>query len=262
MTADREDWSPYDSRVEFETADFLFRRNQMPQAQIDTLFDIWAASTGALGGDPPFANHGDLYNTIDATKLGDAPWQSFSAGYTGELPPGDTPPWMLAKYETWFRDPRAVARIQLANPDFAMEFDSAPLQVFGDHGKRRWQNLMSGNWAWEQAVRSSYCFIQPRSSVLISLKDIISADPETHGAMFVPIVLGSDKTTVSVATGQNEYYPLYASIGNVHNNVRRAHRDALSVIGFLAIPKSESFHPSVNPVKIDYLKYSRQKISR
>ena len=57
--------------------------------------------------------------------------------------------------------------------------------------------------------------------------------------MFVPIVLGSDKTTVSVATGQNEYYPLYASIGNVQNHLRRAHRNAVSVVGFLAIPMSE-----------------------
>jgi hypothetical protein len=57
--------------------------------------------------------------------------------------------------------------------------------------------------------------------------------------MFVPLILGSDKTTVSVATGHNEYYPLYASIGNVQNHVRRAHRNAVSVVAFLAIPKSE-----------------------
>jgi hypothetical protein len=56
--------------------------------------------------------------------------------------------------------------------------------------------------------------------------------------MFAPVVLGSDKTTVSVATGQNEYYPLYASLGNVQNHLRRAHKGALTVIGFLAIPKS------------------------
>lgn len=59
--------------------------------------------------------------------------------------------------------------------------------------------------------------------------------------MFAPIVLGSDKTTVSVATGQNEYYPLYASLGPVHNNVRRAHRNAVTLVGFLAIAKSEFF---------------------
>jgi hypothetical protein len=60
------------------------------------------------------------------------------------------------------------------------------------------------------------------------------------GATFVPVILGSDKTTVSVGTGNNEYYPLYLSIGNVRNNVCRAHRDAIAVIGFLAMPKSKA----------------------
>lgn len=72
-----------------------------------------------------------------------------------------------------------------------------------------------------------------------SPQDEIAKDSNTLGSTFVPVILGSDKTTVSVATGNNEYYPLYASIGNVHNTVRRAHRDAVAVIGFLAMPKSE-----------------------
>lgn len=57
--------------------------------------------------------------------------------------------------------------------------------------------------------------------------------------MFVPTVVGSNGTVVSVATGQNEYHPVYLSIGNVHNQVRRARRGALVLLGFLAIPKSE-----------------------
>jgi len=57
--------------------------------------------------------------------------------------------------------------------------------------------------------------------------------------MLVPIILGSDKTTVSVATGHNEYYPLYGSIGSIHNNVRRAQRGGVALIAFLAIPKSK-----------------------
>lgn len=55
--------------------------------------------------------------------------------------------------------------------------------------------------------------------------------------MFVPIILGSDKTTVSVATGNNKYYPVYVSIGNIHNNVHRAHHNDVVLLGFLAIPK-------------------------
>jgi Plavaka transposase len=70
-------------------------------------------------------------------------------------------------------------------------------------------------------------------------QDIISKDPETHGSLFVPVILGSDKTTVSVATGHSEYWPLYASIGNIHNNVRRAHGSGLVLVAFLAIPKSK-----------------------
>ena len=45
--------------------------------------------------------------------------------------------------------------------------------------------------------------------------------------------------TVSVGTGDNEYYPLYMSIGNIHNNVRCAHHNGVILVGFLAIPKSQ-----------------------
>lgn len=55
--------------------------------------------------------------------------------------------------------------------------------------------------------------------------------------MLVPIILGADKTTVSVATGNQEFHPVYTSPGNVHNDLRRAHRDALIPIAFLATPK-------------------------
>ena len=64
-------------------------------------------------------------------------------------------------------------------------------------------------------------------------------DEATLGSTFIPIILGSDKTTVSIATGNNEFYPLYISIGNIRNNVRHAHRHALVLLGFLAIPKSK-----------------------
>jgi hypothetical protein len=71
-------------------------------------------------------------------------------------------------------------------------------------------------------------------------QDKIAEDPENHGAMFVPVVLGSDKTTVSVATGSNEYYPLYLSVGNVQHHVRCGHRNAVTPIAFLAIPHGKS----------------------
>jgi hypothetical protein len=58
--------------------------------------------------------------------------------------------------------------------------------------------------------------------------------------MQVGIGYGSDKTTVTIATGQNEYYPLYETLTNFTNADRRAHGGAVVLIGFLAIPKGSS----------------------
>jgi len=68
----------------------------------------------------------------------------------------------------------------------------------------------------------------------------IAKDIRTRGAVLIPIILGADKTTVSVGTGSSEFHPLYMSIGNVHNDMRRAHRDAVMPIAFLSIPKCMS----------------------
>ena len=235
---------PYSSRPEFELADLLFRRVQMAGSYVSDLMDIWAAYQQIYDIDPtygpPFSNSRELYNTIDSTEIGGVPWQAFTVQFDGEIPNGDEiPPWKTKSYEVWFRDPLKIAEAQIANKDYAREMDYAPKRVFSRAQKRQYSDFMSGNWAWEQAARN--LFDLPASLWLILIQDVIAEDPETHGSMFVPVILGSDKTTVSVATGHNEYYPLYASIGNVQNHVRRAHRDAVSLVGFLAIPKSGYF---------------------
>jgi len=68
--------------------------------------------------------------------------------------------------------------------------------------------------------------------------------------MFVPVILGSNKTTVSVMTGHTEYWPLYALIGNIHNSSRQAHGSGLVLVAFLAIPKSMLLLLFFNPLSI------------
>ena len=70
-------------------------------------------------------------------------------------------------------------------------------------------------------------------------QDVIAKDPKTHSSMLIPIILGSDRTTVSVTTGQNEYWPIYLSIGNIYNNVHQAHHNSIVLLGFLHIPKGK-----------------------
>ncbi|KAJ7113623.1 hypothetical protein C8R44DRAFT_741205 [Mycena epipterygia] len=96
--------------------------------------------------------------------------------------------------------------------------DWAPKRVFKD-GKCQFHDLFSGNWV-----------------------------------LFVPGVFGSDKTTVSVGTGNTEFYPFYGGIGNIHNSTRRVHREGLSVMAFLSIPKTTRRYAASN----EFRKFRRQ----
>ncbi|KZP02250.1 hypothetical protein FIBSPDRAFT_703416, partial [Athelia psychrophila] len=217
------DWGSFESQAHFELAEFLYKEAQMPAPKIDKLFRLWGdhATSSGTGGKAPFANHQDLYSAIDSTPVGDVPWQSFNLSYSGVFPEsGEIPGWMEDTHEVWFRDPRELIKNLLSNSDFDGEFDYTPYQEYDGDENHRYQHFFSGNWAWRQA-------------------DLISEDEGTHGAMFVPIILGSDKTTVSVGTGHNEYWPVYMSIGNIQNNVRRAHRDGMVLLGFLPIAKTD-----------------------
>ncbi|OBZ69584.1 hypothetical protein A0H81_10301 [Grifola frondosa] len=150
------DFTPYTNRAQFELADFFFRKDQMAGTKIDELMQLWAAWAAMLppnsGQKPPFADHTDLYGSIDSIELGEIAWQTFSVTYKGPRPDGEAPPWMDTEYDIWYRCPRQVLRNQLANPDFAGEMDFSAKRVFSNENKREYQDFMSGNWAWDQSV--------------------------------------------------------------------------------------------------------------
>ena len=153
------DWTPYKDRIAFEAAEFLFKRRKMSAADIDFLCQLWAASLAPHHDSPPFSNHQELHKTIDATSVGGAPWQSVSFSYDtdgSESQPENPPAWMENEYTVWFRDPLLLFKNMLENPSFANFFDYAPHQWFVN-GIRHYENFMSGDWAWKQAVR--HCLI-------------------------------------------------------------------------------------------------------
>ncbi|KAF8804851.1 hypothetical protein BYT27DRAFT_7225140 [Phlegmacium glaucopus] len=192
----------------------------MSQGNINHLLELWGLSLVQHGSSGPFESYKHIYDTIDAIEEGDALWQCFKSLF--DQVDEDAPNWRQQEYEIWYRDPEVVARNMLANPDFNNEFDLAPYVEIDKDGQWRWADFMSANYAWR------HCDM------------IYEEDPTINdGAMCVPIILGSDKTTVSVGTGDIEYHPLYFSIGTVHNSVRRAHWNAVVPIGFLAIPKED-----------------------
>lgn len=92
---DPNDWSPYEDVLQFQCADFLYRKVEMSGPDIDFLMDLWAFSKAQEDDLGPFELYDHMYATIDATKHGDAPWKYFVGSYDGETGP-DSPSWQTA----------------------------------------------------------------------------------------------------------------------------------------------------------------------
>ena len=257
-------WNPFSSQAQFELADLVYHHDEMPAGRIDSLMDILAAFDAS--GTPPFSNHKDLYGCIDAISP-ERTWQCISITHAdaNTFVDGDpsVPAWKKATYDMWIRDPKSLIQKQLSNPEIKDFIDYAPCQGFGNNHQQVWSDFMTGNWAWEQCVSfiCYHCDIRLSWNVF-DFQNKLSEDEENHGAMFVPIILGSDKTTVSVATGNNEYWSIYISTGNVHNCACHGHGQAVSLLGFLPIPKSKLIllPCKLSNVKSDGIIYSRLRI--
>jgi len=160
------DWFPFDSCISFELADFVFTEAELPRKKIDHLLELWAATLVPHGVPPPIADHKDLLQQIDSIPLGNVPWECFSLSYNEPLPETTRrPEWMTTEYEVWFRDPREVIRGILTNPEFDGHIDYSAYREFNDL-KRRYSNMMSGDWTWQQSVRYITCQCTPPLLIL------------------------------------------------------------------------------------------------
>lgn len=228
-------WHPFNSRLAFDWAHFNFVEVQTSEQQVNRGLDLWLAATIAAGGNAgvPWTSAAELYQTIDAIQEGDAPWKTIKIKYDGPKPP--TPPkWMEETYELCVRNVLVLTEQQLGSSAFAGKFHPAPYCQFNHKRDRVWSDLSSGDWMWDQAVGSR---IDLYVISLMILQDLIAEDPAMRGAFYVPMVNGSDKTTVSVGTGHQEYHPEYTSPGPLTNIAHRGHGNAVLPTAFLPIPK-------------------------
>ena len=131
----------------------------MPAGQIDKLMELWMASALLHSSEAPFESAKDLYKTIDASTVGGVKWESFKLKYEGLKPAEKVPSWMDEEYEVWYRNPCDVARNILANSSFEGDIDPTPYQAYDECGERRYDNFMSGNWAWSQSVSKPRCLV-------------------------------------------------------------------------------------------------------
>lgn len=128
----------------------------MSAGNINILLRLWNASLTTHHDQAPFRNHKTLYNLIDAIPYGDVPWRSLTIKHPLNEEEGPRPPWMEEQQVVWYRDPLQVLREIISNPDFMDEFDYVPYHKYSADGIHQFRNVMSGDWAWRQAVSTNH----------------------------------------------------------------------------------------------------------
>ena len=151
---DAVDFSPFADRPSFEFAELVFETMQVSKGNLDTLLRIIAAKNVADGHpeQPPiFDNAQEVHETIDDLPYGDATWRAYKVRYTGPIDP-NSPSWMRHTYVVYMRDTLVVAKQLVGSDDFAGKYDARPFAEYLLDGTRTYCNLMSGQWAYKEAV--------------------------------------------------------------------------------------------------------------
>ena len=150
-------WAPFNDRLEFDWAYYHYVCLQSSALDILEGLDLWRATIVKHSSEHPAAddilwhNADKLYKTIDSIQTGDALWKSHKLLYSG-LKPQTPPRWMEETYELNMQDVLVVIEQQLDTPDFESQMQYIPYQEFNNKGHRVYSNLMSGDWASNQAV--------------------------------------------------------------------------------------------------------------
>ena len=146
-------WHPFEDRLAFDWAYYHFTELQSSKREINKGLDLWLAAKLKAGDNTPlpWSSPEEMCQTINSIQEGDAPFKTIHFKYSGPIPP-NPPNWMTEMYELCTRDSEILLHHQLATTDFANTFTPRPYHQFDHRGDRVFSNLMSGDWAWKEAV--------------------------------------------------------------------------------------------------------------
>ncbi|KAG1785770.1 uncharacterized protein HD556DRAFT_1434999 [Suillus plorans] len=229
-------WAPFADEEEWGLVKWLIAR--VGQMAIDEFFKL------------PIQQLRDTYKDMEQTGHMNT---SFTSKYTlmkavDQLPRGTE--WMLKKItvkgnivsnsgqreseelELWLRDPVDCIRELMGNSEFKNMVSYTPERVFADEeGKTcMFDEMWTGEWWWEMQVMKKNAlktFLQGRLP---------------PGAVVAPVILASDKTSLSQFRGDQEVWPMYLTLGNISKEICcQPSKRAAILIAYLPISKLECF---------------------
>ncbi|KAH9846641.1 hypothetical protein C2E23DRAFT_743604, partial [Lenzites betulinus] len=175
-------WAPFKDEHEWQLAQWLVTSG-LAQADIDKFLKLKITRERTK---PSFESNYMFYKKIDALPTGEASWKVELLEAVGDVV-GEDGSLKKETVEVWSRNPVDCVRELMGNPAFRDSIRYAPERQYTDaEGKNRiYGNMGTANWWWD---------IQARMP---------------SGATVAPVILASDKTSLSRMSGDKSAWPGY-----------------------------------------------------
>ncbi|PPQ71533.1 hypothetical protein CVT26_010393 [Gymnopilus dilepis] len=207
-------WHPFENKEDWELARWLILSG-VSQKKINDFLKLDSVRRGI---DPAFHNARSLLQRIDALPKGPK-WSCTTFDIEGDILDSDGKP-RVQEVELWHRDPVECVQELLENPAFKGHQHFQPTQMYSDEGgkNRVYGEMHTADWWWKTQK---------------------SLPP---GATLCPLILSSDKTSLSRFSGDKSAWPVYISTAIIDKDVRRKPTSYATVLlGYIPVCKLECF---------------------